>query len=58
MLKLIYHEESEKTDMVRTVYELIEIQQEREQVSAKLQDCQRRMKKTFDRKAIERYFYP
>ena len=40
------------------MYELIEVQQEREQVSLKLLLHRKKRKNNLDKKAIARYFYP
>ena len=44
--------------MVRRIYELIEIQPERELVSEKMIEHQKRIKITLERRELETYFQP
>ena len=53
VLKLIQHETGEHNDMVRRIYELVELHEEREHVSMKLQEHQRKMKKNFEKRAMK-----
>ena len=55
VLKLIQNE-TKSNDLARRMYELIEVQQEREQVSLKLLVHQKKRKNNLDKKAIARDF--
>ena len=56
VLKLIQNE-TDSNDLVKRMYELIEVQQEREQVSLKLLVHQKKRNNNPYKKAIERDFY-
>ena len=55
VLKLIQNE-TKSNDLVRRMYELIEVQEEREQVSLKLLVHQKKRKNNLNKKAIARDF--